>query len=264
MQPQFLVKREQKNKLDYGDSRSANVPLHFHSAIELRIITEGEMEVWINDRRRVLKVGELSVALSYDAHAYRSREGSASCYLIVPTDDCREFLAALGDRRPGNPFISDPATFETVLQCHHAMQKSSNSLQLQGYLNVLLGTLLEQFSPELQEIKKDPDLSTRILLYLNEHYKTDLTLPDLAAALGYNPSYLSRFFKANFQISFNRYLTMLRLREAVLLMKEPQNTIAFCAYESGFSSIRTFYRAFCEEFHCTPKQYRSTHSGRFH
>ncbi|MBQ7089957.1 MAG: helix-turn-helix transcriptional regulator, partial [Clostridia bacterium] len=39
-------------------------------------------------------------------------------------------------------------------------------------------------------------------------------------------------------------------------MKDPQNSIMDCAFESGFSSVRTFYRAFAAEFGCSPKEYR--------
>ena len=48
---------------------------------------------------------------------------------------------------------------------------------------------------------------------------------------------------------------MLRLRETVLLMRAGKMSITACALESGFGSMRSFYRAFREEFGCTPKEY---------
>ena len=85
--------------------------------------------------------------------------------------------------------------------------------------------------------------------------KKDLTLSSLASKFGYNPSYLSRYFKSCFSIGINNYITKMRLREAVLLMKDHSNNVTYCAYESGFNSLRTFYRAFYSEFQCTPKEY---------
>ena len=76
-----------------------------------------------------------------------------------------------------------------------------------------------------------------------------------AAKFGYNSSYLSRSFSKTFGISFNKYLTMLRLREAILLMRSGEMNVTECALESGFGSMRSFYRAFREEFGCTPKEY---------
>ncbi|MBQ8894400.1 MAG: helix-turn-helix domain-containing protein [Clostridia bacterium] len=255
MQPEFYYKHEHKHTLTYGEGRDPQCPFNFHSPIELYLILEGEVEVWINDHQKLLKAGELSVALSYDAHSYRGKEGSRVVYMIIPAELCGEFMAALGNKRTVDPFVSCPAAFEKMKACYEAIKQSTNELQVRGYLNVLLGTLLEQLKLEERHEPVDPQRSAQILIYLNDHYKEDLSLGTVAAALGYNPSYLSRYFKANFHTSFNRYLTMLRLRQAVLLMKERNHSIDYCAFESGFNSMRTFYRVFAREFQCTPKEY---------
>ncbi len=256
MQAEFYYQREKKNILHSAEVIHPNAPLHFHSPIEVYLVTEGEVEVWVNDRRRVLKAGELSVALSYDAHRYRSKEGARAVYLSVSTDLCGDFLAELGNRRISDPFISDPQVFQQILGYCAAIQESSALLKKKGNLYLLLGVLQESLSLEEHASKRDTDLSTRILFYINEHFKEKCTPALLAAEMGYHPGYLARFFKENFHISMSQYVTMLRLREAVLLMKEPKNSIVYCAYESGFSSIRTFYRVFTAEFKCSPKEYR--------
>jgi AraC-like DNA-binding protein len=38
-------------------------------------------------------------------------------------------------------------------------------------------------------------------------------------------------------------------------MNEQKHSITHCAMESGFNSMRTFYRAFREEFGCSPGDY---------
>ena len=77
----------------------------------------------------------------------------------------------------------------------------------------------------------------------------------LSTAFGYNSAYLSRTFQKTFGISFGRYLSMIRLREAILLLRDRKKNVTECALESGFGSVRSFYRAFYEEFKCTPKEY---------
>jgi AraC-like DNA-binding protein len=62
-------------------------------------------------------------------------------------------------------------------------------------------------------------------------------------------------FRSAFGISFVEYLTMLRLREAILLLRSGKKSVTECAMESGFGSMRSFYRAFSEEFGVTPKEY---------
>ena len=91
MQAEFHLRRERENHLEYGRGRHARCGVHFHSQIEVYFVLEGEIEVWINDKHRVLRSGEMSVAFSYDAHGYREVRASAFAYLIIPTDLLHEF-----------------------------------------------------------------------------------------------------------------------------------------------------------------------------
>jgi len=52
-----------------------------------------------------------------------------------------------------------------------------------------------------------------------------------------------------------QYVNILRLRNALLLMKNRKHTHTYCALESGFPSVRTFYRVFQSEMHCSPREY---------
>ena len=258
MYPQFHVYREQSNTLAVGETRNANVMFHFHSQIEICLITEGAVEVWINDNRKILNAGELSVALSHDAHRYQFVSPSRSLYLIIPTNLCTEFLSVFQDRQIRNPFLQDPQLFDLLLSCHAQLQLQPNEITTRGYVYLLLGALMDRLETEPRRAPVDPSFTTKILLYISENFREDLSLTSIAAALGYHPSYLSRAFKNCFQIGLSRYITMVRLREAVQLMKEGEKSVLACALESGFRSSRTFYRAFCEEFHCTPKEYLSS------
>ncbi len=255
MKAQFGLEREQKNRLYYVEGKNPNSEFHFHSQIELYFIDEGEVEIWINDQRQVLKAGELSVALSYDAHCYKTvTESGVSC-LIIPTDLLGEFLPAIRHKRAGNPFVRNREIFDQLKDCYQAIKTSKSEIKTRGYLYVILGILMEQMELEDRRESAHSQLSTRILFYINENFRSNITLQSIAGALGYNPSYLSRYFKSCFHIGINQYITMIRLREAVLLMREQKNSIAYCAYESGFNSVRSFYRAFYSEFQCTPKEY---------
>ena len=65
MQANFLLKREMNKNLVCDIVRSPNVIHHFHSHIELYLIKSGKIEIMINDNKKVLGPGEISVALSY-------------------------------------------------------------------------------------------------------------------------------------------------------------------------------------------------------
>ena len=264
MQAEFGLIQEQRNKLYCKETKNANSPLHFHSQLELYFVDEGEMEIWVNNDRAVLGAGEMSVALSYDAHSYRSIGATRANYIIIPTYMCEEFIHSFKGKQSKTPFIRDAETVKKLRACYDELKKdTSNKVKTLGYIYVMLGILMESISIEDARESIDPKLSSQLLFYINENYKNDITLTSIATELGYHPSYLSRYFKSCFGIGINQYVTVVRLKQAVLLMQDGKNSITYCAFESGFNSMRTFYRAFFEEFRCTPREYTETMKTKY-
>ena len=66
MQAEFLLQREFNNKLEYGRSATPTYRLNFHSQLEIYVIHSGEVEILINDQRKILRGGEMSVEESFD------------------------------------------------------------------------------------------------------------------------------------------------------------------------------------------------------
>ena len=97
-------------------------------------------------------------------------------------------------------------------------------------------------------------------LYLNK----DLTLSDLARAVGTNRTYLSDYFSNHKHTTFYDYINELRIvKKAIpLLQQHPEYTMEFIAAESGFNSLSTFRRAFTKLKGMSPGQYRSEQERR--
>jgi AraC-like DNA-binding protein len=256
MQAIFNIERERQNLLFYKEYTNDSCVFQFHSQIELYFVDDGEMEFFVNNHRRVLKKGEMSVALSYDSHSYRTPEFSRSSVLIIPTHLCENFILATNHKRASYPFICDPEIVSKIKDCIAKLnQDCINEVKLQGYIYVILGTLMENIFFENSETTIDTQLSSHILLYINENFKNDISLTSIATEFGYNRSYISRYFKSCFGIGINQYITIARLKNALMLMNEKRHSFTHCALESGFNSMRTFYRVFYNEFHCSPKEY---------
>ena len=252
----FRVEREKQNFLFYKEYQNDKAILGFHSHIELYFVDEGEMEMTVNGHHKTLKQDEMCVVLSFDAHSYQTPVHSRSRVLIIPTYLCTEFMEMIKDKRAVSPFL---CTADVVRQIRTLVgelnQCGDNEIKRQGYIYVILGLVLENIGLETVEEQLDTKLATRFLIYVNNHFREPINLKTAAASLGYNQSYLSRYFKTQFHIGFNQYLTTIRLKNALMLMHEKKHKLTYCALESGFNSLRTFYRAFDKEFGCTPKEY---------
>ena len=263
MQLRFNVKRERENRIVVENYKNDKCILQFHSAIEIYLVDEGEMELRVNGKTRLLQAGEISVALSYDAHSYRTPEYSRSSILQIPTHLCEEFVAQVQGKRLVSPYITDRAVYDKIKFYMEALRAEGiNRLRQLGYVYVVLGILLENLVFEPADKPVDFDLATKILFYINDNFRGDITPGSIAQHFGYNQSYMSRYFKACCGIPMVQYLTAVRLKNAIMLMHENKHDITYCAMESGFSSMRTFYRAFHEDFACSPKTYLQEHGDK--
>ena len=256
MQAKFNADRERHNRLFYKEYTNDSCVIQFHSHIELYFVDDGEMDFVVNNHHRVLKKGEMSVALSYDSHAYKTPVYSKSSVLIIPVYMCESFIQATKHKKTVSPFITDVDTVKKIKACINELKKDGiNEIEQLGYIHVILGKVMKNVFFESATASVDADLSTRILYYVNENFKNDIDLGTVAAEFGYNKSYLSRYFKSCFNVGFSQYLTAIRLKNALILMNERKHSFTHCALESGFNSMRTFYRVFYNELHMTPREY---------
>ena len=258
MQAVFNAKRESNNHLFFMDWENDSGVFSFHSQIELYFINEGEMEVFVDDCHTVLKKGEMSIALSYVPHGYKTPVSSASSALIIPTHLCEKFVEETRRKKAVEPFIRDKETVEKIKDLFARLRREGiNEIEQLGYIYVILGIILDALSFEEKTEPPESSLASRLLFYINENYQKGISPADVAEHFNYSGSYISRYFKKKFGITLNKYLTVVKLKNAILLMQEQKQSVTLCALESGFGSTRSFYRAFYNEFGCSPSEYMS-------
>ena len=262
MRINFDIERERSSEL-YKEITNDNIdgsfPFKFHSQIELYFVEEGEVDVCIGHQRCVLKKNQMAVAVSYAPHLFRALGQSQSCVLAIPADICKEFTSAIQNKQVKTPFILNKATVKKIKTYVNEIKADiNNKIKVKGYIYIILAIVLDNIFLEPAEHTVDTDLSTKILMYLNSNFQNEISLQGLASAMGYSTSYMSRYFKNCFGVGINQYVNLLRLRNALLLLQDDNNTHTYCALESGFTSIRTFYRVFKQELGCTPMEYMST------
>lgn len=111
---------------------------------------------------------------------------------------------------------------------------------------------LERANPILEEIKE----------FIGRNYKNSgLSLVDIAAALHISPPYISRLMKTALQTTFVDYLTSKRIKEAIRLMKEPENKLSWISQQVGYSNQHYFSSVFKKYTGVSPSVYRENQEG---
>lgn len=101
----------------------------------------------------------------------------------------------------------------------------------------------------------------KILQYLKDHYREDISIQDIAGTFGYADPYFCKIFKQYFGKSFVAYLMDYRIQEARKLLKNPEYTVSSVGKAVGYPDPNYFTKVFKRIVGETPSEYRVRHLG---
>ncbi len=186
MLPTFGINREIENKLCVTKYENGNGAFHFHSQIELCVVNDGEIEALVNNKYQRLKKGEISIALSYETHMYKPVVNSNFTVLIIPVDLCKEFSQYVKLQKITNPFIKNAVISEKIMYYINEIEENNDNFLLKtGYVYLILGLLVKNVSFDESHKYVDTAFSSKLLMYINDNFKSDISLASIALKFGY-------------------------------------------------------------------------------
>lgn len=107
--------------------------------------------------------------------------------------------------------------------------------------------------------KSEINLQQQIETLLSENdsfLSPDLNIDYLESRLQMKRYAIDQQLAEKYQISLNDIVTNLRLQYACNLLEQTDYVLEYIATQSGFSTLRTFYRQFKKKYNLTPTEYR--------
>lgn len=95
----------------------------------------------------------------------------------------------------------------------------------------------------------------KVLRIIEEEYKEELSLDEIAQRMNVTPEYLSSLFMKELGIKFTTYRTQKRIDVAKRLLKEGKKKIYEIAEESGYPDVRYFTKVFKKFTGVSPGEY---------
>lgn len=92
--------------------------------------------------------------------------------------------------------------------------------------------------------------------YIEQHYREDIAIGQIAEFVGMNASYLSVLFKRETHISLINYLNNIRIEQALRLLQNPRMKIYDIAFLVGYHDEKYFSRVFKKKVGISPAEYR--------
>lgn len=248
------------------------IQLHWHEFYEMNFFVDGRGQHRLNGKPTPLRRGSLILLTPADFHELWPDPGETlTLYNVIFSeemldDDLRHMLFqqsggqsyAFGDK--------DTAMLEAEFQRIGAEVRDARI----GHLRMIRGALdriwievarTARSMGQDREMKKELASSLQpsvrnALLYVQHHFREDLTLAMAAEQARLAPNYFSECFRKAVGIPFQQYLQEKRLQFAKSLLHVSDLSVTDICYASGFNSLSHFERAFKRKNGSTPRQYR--------
>ena len=248
-QPQHFGLSEYFHK-EVGENFS--FPTHIHHSFEFITILEGSMAVCVGNDKYELKKGEGILIFPEQLHSLESTE-SEHILFIFSADIISAFYSKHVSELPKHAkLIIPPHLISEIMK----LDGQSSIIKLKGVLYSLCA-MLDDNSEYVKKKALENGLIHSIFDFVEKNFDKSCTLDDLSKAVGYNRSYLSRYFSESTGMTFVSYVNQYRISRACYMLKSGGKTVVECAYDSGYTSLRSFNRNFKLYVGVSPRNFRS-------
>lgn len=153
----------------------------------------------------------------------------------------------------------DSRQLAVMLEKYGNFQLAVHADTLQNLKDIFINLVLDL--SEYQTLKSGPKQAVidKVICYIQENYRSNISLNDIARTVYLSPSYLSSMITSETGKSFTDILNEVRIQKAVELLRDPGLRITDIAYAVGFKEPQYFSIVFKKLTQLTPRDYREVH-----
>lgn len=246
-----------------SNKQSWVIPFHAHESYEFHYISAGEGHVDIEAAGLEVKKGDFYITAPYVRHKQASLSSSimeeycVECQITwsddtdrdICADDIRQ-LKELSAHSFFSHFKSTDEMQEDLLRIEKYLKNDEFGqwLNIQMLLvSVLVNSLCiaasqSQSKTQYIAVNFEKQRFTRIINYLDGHLCSAVSVNDVADAFHLSSRQLDRILLKNCGMTFYKYLTELRLKMALQMIGQGQESMQTVALSSGFTGYQQLYR----------------------
>ena len=249
------------------------VPSHWHPAVEIIYMLEGELTITEASVSRCLSAGQCTLINSGVIHATRCTARNKAILFQIPIDFIALYLPDIQKRMFTLDDPSDSPVRQTKIEIFKetlVKMQVANDIRPEGFIlrfNSLLFEILFQlfhnfstpvFASGRNQKMKDLNRLTEVLAYTAQNYSRPISIDEIAAVAFLESGYFCRFFKKHMGSTFLEYQNELRISHIYHDLLTTQDKIQDILERHGFTNYKLFRRMFQERFGQTPSQLRKS------
>jgi AraC-like DNA-binding protein len=244
-----------------------NAHLHYH--LELLCLLDGHTRAYVDSTEYQLEPGDIFLAFPNQIHRFESVDKETYLLFIINPDLMPELTRLFTTALPLTGVVRGAAKDQVLLDRLRAMA-DSGEMEDHPYRDVVLKGQMLSFFGELlcrMELTKPRESDSQslkaVVRYCSQNFAKELSLEILERELHISKYYISHLFSHKLNMRFNDYINSLRISDACRYLRHDTRSITEISELVGFSTLRTFNRAFIKQIGVTPSQYRKSNALPF-
>lgn len=247
-------------------------PMHWHDVMEIIYVLKGSVKITIETETHLVNEQEIEIINSDEAHRIYSKDKDNKIIILQIDNSFFDkfynieniffYTESSGkDPQKGEKY-EQLRKYLSIILCEAAQKGEDYEDAIEDTLVELLYHLINKFhyliyeEDSLKENEEQFERYDRIIKYIYSNYNNKISLQDIARREYLSSHYLSSGIKNTVGYSFNDFLNLTRVEEAIKLLLDTDKTISEISEELGFSHTRYFNKHFKKHYKCTPMQYR--------
>ena len=233
----------------------SGVKPHTHPYYHMIYIENGSCSMVAGGRHYSLEQGQCILIPPHTEHSYSNEFAVTIDYLEIKFTTQKSIPLRISSG------VLVGSLFQQVVQEYPLLGRLADK-PAAVYMSALLCAITEQDRLEESACFQYVDasafgeLARNVIRYLEAHYRQDLRLDDIAAAMDHNKSYLCVAFKKDTGFTILDCLNTIRVRRAAELIVYSDHGFPQVADMCGFASVTHFNRVFLKYVGITPGQCR--------
>ncbi len=225
----------------------------------LMYIQQGELNLTFEGTTQCVTVGNFVLLDCYKQHSYSTSKGWECIWCHFDGITARSYYNCIVSRL-GNVF-SMPDTYPVlskltaILKIFYSTALVQEPLLSKYFTDIFTEFLL--YTPMNIHSRDYAAIAEETITYINDHFKEEITVEELAARVGLSQYHFIRIFKKETGFTPHEYLVNTRIATAKYLLKNSRLPVKDICYATGFSSESVFCSAFKRHQGMTPNQYRT-------
>jgi len=251
----YLYTAEHKifGELKYTSEVSSEYIKHFHTQLGLALIEQGQLNItYEKDNQYYLKHHSIAFFNPYQVHCSKVSNAKGYYILFLDTAWCSSLQK---DFYFEANILHDETLYSTLYSLFQTILHQGVVMRVEEELRTIIKNMFKHYSSK--NVQQESQTVLDIKSYIDRNSVATLSIDDLASYVGYNKSYLIRFFKKEVGLTPQQYILNIKVNKAKeLLTYANKESLTSISLDAGFFDQSHLNRNFKGLFGSTPKYYK--------